>query len=116
MSVEKRSNKYARNIDTIIADRNAVADYLQNTAVNGVPLENIYSRQISQLIGIDWNPQYIVNQIRKNGVYVSSFSGVNTGRDQSSATRINYTNKPALVTAIGYRKDGQHGYQLIGIK
>lgn len=116
-SIDKRNKtQYAGNIDDRITNKEAVADYIQNTAVSGVPLENTYSKQISQLIGIDWNPQYIVNQIRKNGVYVTNFSGVNTGRNQENATRMNYNNKPALVTAIGSRKNGQHGYQLIGIK
>jgi len=115
VSVDRRSNKYAGNINSIIWNRNTVADYLQNTAVNGMPLENTYSKQISQLTGIDWAPQYIVNQIRTNGVYVANFPGVNTARNQLDAKRINYT-WGALVTAIGCRKDGQHGYQLIGIK
>ncbi|MEI6711297.1 MAG: hypothetical protein WCK88_03605 [bacterium] len=59
--------------------------------MNGMPLENTYSKQISQLTGIDWAPQYIVNQIRTNGVYVANFPGVNTARNQLDAKRINYT-------------------------
>ena len=115
VNINRRSNKYAGDIRNIISNSDSVANYIQNTAINGVPLENTYAQQINQLTGISWTPQYIVNQIRSNGIFVERFAGVNTARNQRNATRINY-NGPALVTAIGYRKNGIHGYQLIGIK
>lgn len=65
-NIDRKGNKYAGNIEKILSDANAVANYIDSTSVNGENLRDTYSKQIFANTGVRLSGENIIDKIRYN--------------------------------------------------